>query len=250
MPDTDFVARASELRLRIERLGQLRITAVDAEAVSTRAKQLEEAVGPLSELALVVEAFRRRSLAFSLPTVAVASALEAHHERHRAYREDPASVTGQSQDSSFRFQYYLPLRNLAPQLRSALMEAWQRYLDEHSPDMQQALLDALATLPGFFSQVEQIRRLHQAVSALREQLPHSEGDIDDARSLVDQLSKLWDALSGEGVDDEIVNFLRAAATSTGAPLADFNERIRTWLRVHELLDRVRIRISGQGRVGS
>lgn len=106
---------------------------------------------------------------------------------------------------------------------------WQRYVSHHAPETPSEVLEALANDPRARVAVVRIRRLAEQLRQLRDRTVPSTAEIDEFDTAAHELHETWATLDVEGLDPDVVRFLRAANSERGAPLASLTEPVVAWL---------------------
>jgi hypothetical protein len=106
---------------------------------------------------------------------------------------------------------------------------WLRFMAQHSTQTSREVLEALANDPGTRSAVLRIERLANQLGAIRERTVPSEDDIVAFLRASGELRDVWSTLNVDGIDPEVVAFLRSANSSRGAPIAALTANVLAWL---------------------
>lgn len=157
---------------------------------------------------------------------ASASAARASLDAWGASLEDDlASALG---GDSFAQLSEIVLRAVAD-LESQSTQLWQRYTSHHAPQTSVEIVEALANDPASRVAVLRIRRLSDQLTGLRSRPVPSTGDIDDFDRAARELREAWAALDVEGIDPEVISFLRAANSDEGAAIGSLTPVVIRWL---------------------
>jgi hypothetical protein len=160
-----------------------------------------------------------------------------------AFEEVPTSILDPVPGDDARKILFEPLAQFSTGIQNSLQASWKSWVLEQEPSISVELLDVLAAVPSLATQVAEIRntwaRLQQAAGSL----PGSEDEITSTKSTANCLITLWESLSGGGIPSEVVTFLRSAGQRNGAAFALLTTDVADWLRNHDLLDTLRIRLS-------
>ena len=123
-----------------------------------------------------------------------------------------------------------------------LVVAWQARVDGSFSPLPEPVLQAIATIPSYRGQVDAIRTKHLEVLRLRAELPlpnQVSATLERITAAVVAKDDAWRHLSGSGIPDEVIDFLRQAGTS-GFSLAKLTPAIQAWLGERDLLGTFRI----------
>lgn len=233
------------LRGRIKGLGAAKVLATQQDALRTRRQQLGDSAGRLAPLAAIHRGLAEAGLAASLPKDEIKKLHEATRVRRARFEAEPASITADPSDSSFRFEYVMLLDNLAPRIKERLTEAWREHVLDALAGHDDALLQVLGQIPGLGDEVTTLRATVSDLRARAERLPQQTDEIAAVERLSTDLRARWNALPTGGIDSHVFEFLTAATTSAGAPLAALDEPVKEWLTGHNLLDRLRVRFANR-----
>lgn len=240
-----LLERAEQLRERIEALRGLRKVANEALRIRTRAEELERPTEQLESWVLVLKAFRKHGISVSLDTAVAGSVRQFARRIAGDFADDPASIL--DPDSTLRRAFWTPLNNLPDVLASRIRTAWVEYIDETIPQRQDDVLDVLGALPGFAEQVAQIRALYRVADDLKRTFG-SAGDLQatlkQPELLSIQITEAVARLEGPGIPSEVLSFVKAASTPSGAPLDQYTESVHEWLERNGLSKLVRVRLGG------
>lgn len=231
-----LVARLQEVTQAISELRSLEQQATDAEALSTRARQLEDPSMQLHILAQITQAFQQRGIwpAFNRRQLAaVAKEVEAAAV---AYHDAPQRIADANEQ---RYTLWEPLKTLPGQVKDTLLQAWQDYIATALPEQNPELLQTLGQLPGFKEPVEQIRRLQREVEDMRRRLPQSPDEMDRVTVSAAELRAAWQQLPTGGIPADVHDFLTAAVMGN-ARLSQLTNSVLEWLRTNNLINDVRI----------
>ena len=195
-----IVGRADSLRMEIEQLPALRQGDVDAQAVTTRANQLNELAFDLANQVSRLRLFRERGLHPKMRPEQPAMLLDMTRSHRAKFEADRTSIAADPEDSDFKWKYRDELRRLSRSIDHALDEAWRDYVDKLTPpglDQQLELLGSAGAL------ADQIVRMRELGAVLKEARLDAARDIR-AFELVDgsarELSGLWETLRGIPAD--------------------------------------------------
>jgi hypothetical protein len=236
---TGIIVRSDGLRSNIESLKQLQASAKEGVAVRTRAEQLDKVSAALRVEVERVRLFRSRGAApFLLPDV-VGELLEATRKHRETFASDRVSLVADPEDSGFQWSYLERLPLLTRSVRSTLKTAWERHVDERSPEIADDLLDAFELVPEFKAAVEDVRRLRGEIAKLRSEPPDRSEPFDRLAEVAGKATERWRSVA----DDEVPAAIRQFLTDTadrGAGLKALNEEVLAWLELRDLVGSLRL----------
>jgi hypothetical protein len=114
-------------------------------------------------------------------------------------------------------------------LESQASQLWQRYVAHHAPHTSNEILEALTNDSRARVAVIRIRRLADLLSSLRDRTVPSSEDIDSFDQAARELHEAWATLDVETIDPQVVAFLRAANSDSGAPISTLTSDVLRWL---------------------
>lgn len=226
---------------RIKELERLRGIARSIEGFQTRANMLHTPVAMLDAHVVILTELRKRGIEVHLQDVSsAAKMLNAHVNQIAAdFEANPDAIVESGERLRREFWEMLSGGGLTTAVRSTLMSAWKSHVDALLPSLNPELLETLERVPTFAPKVRQIRTLHSQARRCEERLPQSEGDFTRLTSLVSSLEKSWQGLSGEGIPDDVLAFLKAAV-GDGAELDLMTPAVTEWLERHGLKKNLRV----------
>lgn len=124
-------------------------------------------------------------------------------------------------------------QNTITAISNSLIASWKSYT---APGVQgEALVNVLDRYPPFRETAGRIRRLRQQLLQKAQELPSSEQDVRAVTDLKYQLAAEIRSLSGKGLDEEVLDFLRRSAR--GVPLSKLlsNPKVLKWLQEEDLI---------------
>jgi len=231
-----LTSRADQLRARIDDLVDRKRLRNYVQPFRTRAEALQAPADRLGRLMRVLTAFRARGIRVPLDADMAAALREHVRTLRERYTADRASIV--SPDGELRFAFWQPLEAYPDQVEAALMAAWTAHVEAQLPPHQPGLLEVMARVPGFGAQVATIARFYADAATLARTLPDDES-FTALDGIAAGLQRAWSELSGPGIPDEVLTFLRAATTG-GAPRVNFTAAVERWLVEHGLMANVRI----------
>ena len=230
-------ARADTTRGEIERLPALRQESKNAEAVTTRADQLEGLARDLRARTARLRLFRDHGLRPHIDGERAGTLLTRTQSYRSAFAENRSSITADPEDSGMKWEYRDELRRLVNSIDRALEWEWQQHVDTLIPSGLDQQLELLGGAGVLADQVAQMRALGKKLSEARERTPSEAGAFVEVRTAAGELAGLWRRL--EGIPEEVREFL-GAASAQGAALDAFTPAVRTWLVENGFLDSVRL----------
>ena len=146
---------------------------------------------------------------------------------YEKFQKDPGSILKPKVADLAQFES--KIRNI----ENSLSLSWKHHT---SPGQQgEALVNVLDQYPPFRETVKRIRQLRQWLFQKAQNPPLSEQEVTEVKELKNKLAKEIQSLSGKGLDEEVLDFLRRSAT--GVPLSELfsKPKILEWLKKENLI---------------
>lgn len=209
------------------------------DTLKTRNKQINQAIKDLDEDVKALRLFRERGMIAFDFSPSVSELLNFIDTILSQYQEDSEWILN---NKNFRGEFLkLNINKIKTTLEKQLLQAWKNYLNREMPSSNPELLNLLSQVEAFKSTVQKIRQLDSQIQ--RDQFPKYQEELDHTNNLIQQLKNTWDTLNAENVPDEVLKFLKAAASSTGASLDLLTPTVQIWVKDHHLSNTLRIRLS-------
>lgn len=160
-----------------------------------------------------------------------------------AFEEASTSILDPVPGEDARKVLFEPLAQFSSGIQTTLRNSWKSWVLEQEPSISMELLDVLGAVPSLAAQVAEIRNTWAKLRQAAGSLPGSENEVSSTKATADRLITLWESLAGGGIPGEVVTFLRSAGQRNGAAFALLTNDVADWLRSHNLLDTLRIRLS-------
>lgn len=235
-----LLERAAGLAGRIERYQKLKGAAKEAELVSTRAEQIEDAAALLSQARASLDKFSKAGISIQFAPAGVLELTEKAHRLRAIAAEEPAGLA--SPPFNVAHEFTNRLRGLAVAANQAIEVGWSRFVAENTPSGSDDVIEALGKLPQMRAGVTRIRLCRQKVTALAATVPADPASaIEQVRMLSAEHGSAWAELTADSVPTSVLQFLRACAAD-GAPVTTLTDEVRVWLESRGLLGSFRVRI--------
>lgn len=235
-----LLERAAGLAEKIERYQRLKAAADEAQVVSTRASQVQEAAALLAQARAALDRFSKAGIGIQYFPANTEELTEKATKLRTIVDRDPAGLA--NPPFNVLHEFTTRLKGLASAADRSIAEGWSRYVVENAPRGADGILDALGQLPQMRAGVARIRQCRQKVAALAAKVPADPaGAVEQVQSLAAEHRSAWAELAADSVPPSVLQFLRACAAE-GAPITSLTEEVRTWLEAREVLGSFRIRI--------
>jgi len=221
-----LVERCTDVQGQIRRYEKLRKAQGEAEAYATRLKMLKDRSDVLRPLMATRRALLGKAVAHEVPAEPATRAAALLAKVRTDYVRDPGTiVASHALGNAPRI-----LQALSDRLRTMLESAWHGYVDSRHVEVSEHLLGILDQIPGLQASISEIRASQGRITRLRGTLPSDAAAVDALDAAVAQLRVLWQKLAGDGVPDQVMQFIRAAAAG-GASLEMLTDEVEAWLTV-------------------
>lgn len=119
------------------------------------------------------------------------------------------------------------LKEAFQEAEDGLLETWQKFA---KVPKEIAGAEDLADVPELRDNIRKLRTNRAEIEVLSSKLPTTASQIANVRKLIQELTKISDALKTHGYDEEVLEFLSSARTR-GVALSEClkNQKIRQWL---------------------
>jgi hypothetical protein len=233
--------RAANLATRISEYQKLKGLADEGESFQTRADQFG---GVSQKISLARQALAKLSAVgvavHFVPNDGMNYAAKAR-ELRTAIQADPAALNN-SPPFDLKNAFTDRLAGIVAAADKAMAEAWKSYVARCSDFGSSDVLSALAVFPEFRVTIATIRKCRADIEALADLLPKDpQATVTRLNALVATRDAAWAELSAEEIPQEVITFIRAAA-SEGAALTAYSEEVRGWLESRKLLNVFRIKL--------
>lgn len=130
------------------------------------------------------------------------------------------------------------LNSLINKINQILQILWENYKTNKLPSTNEEILRLLGEINAFKSTVERVNYLRRRIP---KELPINEAEFQQIEETINELKQTWESLSSENVPENVIRFLRAAA-SQGASLKLLTPDVQNWLDKHQITNSLRVRL--------
>lgn len=130
------------------------------------------------------------------------------------------------------------INSLMNKINQRLQILWESYKINKLPSTNEEILRLLGGINAFKSTVERVNYLRRQIP---QELPTNEAEFQKIEETINNLKQTWESLSSENVPENVIRFLRAAA-SQGASLKLLTPDVQSWLDEHQITNSLRIRL--------
>ena len=229
-----------QLVARAERYKQLKAQAAHAQIFDTRARQLNAASERVQAAVAQLAALRTAGISAGF-TLSADDDLRVKTDALQAgFEQDPAFVDSPGFD--LRYAYTDRLLGLAKAVQEAALSAWQAYVRANSEAVSQDILQALSAVAEYRSTIASIQDCQRRVAALAAQVPADVRlAIKQLGSAVQEQREAWQKLTGGDLPRDVILFLRACMSQSGAELRLLTPAVIDWLNGRNLSNAFRVR---------
>ena len=179
MTGTGITERANAIRAEVERLPSLRQEATNAEAVTTRAAQLEKLASDLRTRTARLQLFRDQGLGPHIVRERPETLLAMTRVHRSKFEDDRSSIAADPEDSGLKWRYRDELSRLIHSIDRALDDAWRHYVDSLTPPGLDTQLELLGNAGAL---ADQIVRMRELGDELKEARSHTARDTECVRT--------------------------------------------------------------------
>ena len=215
MTGTGITERANAIRAEVERLPSLRQEATNAEAVTTRAAQLEKLASDLRTRTARLQLFRDQGLGPHIVRERPETLLTMTRVHRSKFEDDRSSIAADPEDSGLKWSYRDELSRLIHSIDRALDDAWRHHVDSLTPPGLDTQLELLGNAGVLADQIMRMRELGDALKEARSQTAGDVGAFERVKGSAEALGGLWGTLSEIPAG---VRAFMAAASTDGAPV--------------------------------
>jgi hypothetical protein len=236
--------RAERLVAVLARRDTLGLDVRRVDSFQTRETQLRNAVDRVAPLARACALIRIHGEPVAGAAEHVAAAMQHVAALRKLYDSDRDAFID-SRRAEFR-RLGPVLDQACERVEAAALAAWRRFLDRHRPALSGETLNVLSGIPAYAVHVRTIRDLGQRLTRLGDRLPTGEEDFVGVAQIEVRIQQAWDALDSAALSPAVVEFLRASAAGSGAPLALLTPEVLKWIEEHDLGEGFYVRV---GEIG-
>lgn len=226
MPEK-ILQRAKELEALVKRYAELRQHRDALDGFKTRRDLLREIAVSVHSSKEIREFLIQNCIPVQNNGVDLKRLLEKVTDIYDKFTRDPSFILQPNSASLTQF------KNSITNATSSLLLSWRRYAAPG--DQGEALVAVLDRYAPFRDAAARIRLLRQQLAQKAEELPSSDQVVSQVNDLKKQLTVEIQSLSGKGLDESVLDFLRRSAT--GVPLGELflNPQILKWIQDENLI---------------
>ena len=225
-----------QLTLEMQSLSNSQLQQAQVEKFNTRATELRDVAQLMMICAARAASFRGQGIEIQ-ERFAEADALKSPIVEIAAeFAQDPLSIL--EPDPNWHHSTQPGLRKLSNQVNVDLRVAWQKFVRQQRPNVDQLPLDVLQNLPAFSRRSSQIRDLISQFDGLAQILPSNEEDFHRPVRLANQINRIIQDIP-LGFPQPVRELLEAIHSGT-ANAEHLTEPVIEWLRDNNILADLRI----------
>lgn len=238
-----LLERVEQLMGRIHALKSLKERAERAEDFESRAQTLSEISQGFETLRASAQVLIEAGIELSQIDQGECSTLKAKAEQLRdSYEIDRASILFPFPDQDFRQVFVGPCNTFKKNAEQRLKALWSNWLVARMLVIDQEVLNVLGGVDALSTNVVNIQKLLISINERAASLPSSTDKVREAEASCTEVNQVWQELAGDGIAPEVLQFLRAAGSDTGASYDLFQPSILDWIDTHNLRHVLRIRL--------
>ena len=238
-----LTSRALAFVQEVENYKKKREIAGEADKFASRAKQLKSPSERLAMLQTLAHELVDQGIAPVLPAVLIDAIAERANTHLSEFENDSKSFVEPS--ASLAHEFIPMLGKLETDYKHSILKAWSQHVEVLVKPLPDAVLRAIETLPAYRAQVVSLRAKHVEAEKLTKKPPEL-GDVESAlkriNQLIDENAATWKELSGSGIPDDVLDFLRKSGAMGGVSLSEVTPSIIDWLNGRNLLTSFTVRV--------
>ena len=233
---TTLIDRMDQLAGDMSLLSNSHLRQEQVTGFQTRATELRELARMLMVCAERAATFRSRGIGMPAHFPG-ASALKSSVDGIAAqFTEDPESILEPDRDWHHRTQP--GLRKLHSDVSADLRVAWQKYVRQARPNVDQLPLEVLQNLPAFAGRSAHIKRLIAEFDGLAQTLPSNDEEFDRPVTLARKIDRVIEDIP-LGFPQPVRELLEVIHSGT-ANAEHLTEEVIQWLRDNNILADLRV----------
>lgn len=237
-----LLEQVARTKQRIYDLQALERRAARAAEFEQRATTLGAIVTTLKPLCVPVAVLKQAGIDVPELDEALLGALRSKAADMRAaYAQDRSTMLMPFPGQDFKYVFVNPCTTFRQKAETALRNAWSQWVHIKAPAIDQEVLKVLYNVNALRITVTRIQAVLAQIDRHANALPQSVDDVQQVLRQCAQAEKAWHELAGDGIEPDVLAFLRAAG-STGATYEQFTPSILAWLDSHNLRHVLRIRL--------
>lgn len=209
------------------------------QAFETRKQQIEKAISDLKPSVIALTAFRERNLANIDLDEKTSKLLSFLEEAKTQFKTNPEWIIDSENFDSRLLNSRV--RGLIKAINSHLEKTWEQYLSQQMPSTDEELLNLLGKVGSFKVTVGEVRRLKQYIGEIK--YPQNKTQFKQIDQSIQLLKDKWNNLNADDVPEPVLNFLKAAVNTEGAPIHLLTSDVKQWLERYDLSSLLRVRLS-------
>ena len=235
--------RAAQLSSEINDLHALKIRATQAELYEKRANDLSIPVSELFPLNGSVHVLTQLNIPIQLidRNLVVSLYLRIKDLKSR-YEIDRNAIIDPFPGEDVRFVFTQPLSQFPQKINAALRETWSNWAQKNVPSIDNEVLEILTEISALHNSVAGIQRLKMNAESYGASLPSNLDDVNSLTNICNKILEEWHSLTGDGISEGVLKFLREAGNKDGAKFESLNSEVDEWLELHDLKGSLRIRM--------
>ncbi|RNB92516.1 hypothetical protein EDM56_02135 [Brevibacillus fluminis] len=205
---------------------------------TTRKQQLKEALEGLAEVTLSMNTMRNIDIACPDFTNVINNVSNMAEVYRKNIEQQPEWILESSDIPSF----VRSLKSASTTVKKALLDAWKTYVNSLLPQINQETLLIFRKISSFRADIEKMEHHLQAIHTIASCLPLNDSDIKKLQDRSADIHQIWMKFGQGNVPKEVLDFLKLAGSSVGAPIHLLTPEVITWLEDHGITNHCTIRI--------
>jgi len=231
-----LIERIRNLTDQIKSQADSKVNEDEAKGFRTRSKELSDPSDEISVATRRLELFQAHGIPVKLPLPNASELKKSIDEISDKYASDPLSII--SANTGWRFGTKNQLSSLSRIASEEATSAWNKYLSDLKPPIDQGIIFVLRSSPAYAEQLKGLQTLSAEFSTLEGRLPTSEEEISRPKELAEEMLQASENLPEE-IPEPVQDLFRAI-NSGNATAVNLTDEASAWLRENELLPSLKI----------
>jgi ribosome recycling factor len=227
-----LIERIRELTNQIRAQEDTKVSEDEAKGFRTRAKELSDPSNAIIVPTRRLELFKTMGIPVEVPLGNALELKKIIDKLSTNYASDPRSILGS--DPSWRYETRNQLAKLANRAGEEATRAWQKYLADIRPPVNQGIMLILRNSPSHAVHANRLQELNTEFNELMDRLPTEIEEINRPEELAEEMR-----LASENLPPDVpepVQELFRSMNAHKATAADLTDEALTWLRENDLLE--------------
>jgi len=237
----NILKKTKDLNAKVKNLKQLIQKENKAETFENFLNKLEPTEEKLTSFEGTLDFLIRHQIPVEMDLSLIYSLAQRINDLKERYKDDHDVITDPFPGEDSRHILFQPLNQIPENVSKTLEESWKNWASKQLPNINKNFLNILAGITTLRQPVTTLQDFQDQVEVLCNSLPTSDQDLERLKELGKSIEGIWVEL--KGIPGDVISFLRNASDPLGADLEMLTPEVKTWLKDHQLLQNLKIRIT-------